>query len=421
MTNDKAKGKNTRAVDLKTTYADLVTTASNAVSGESNAANSQKGGSNTGAKAGSTAGGSNTTAIPVQKRATLLKNAARLQKINLVALFILFLPALLYFIVDSKLRSAGFLGGLIIAVTYLIRLHLGEPMNKTSSNLNQTFPGGKIVYRFPVELGRLAMYLEQKIQEKELDITFTHVVVKAVAMVIQEIPSINGHLIMSDFYPAKSRRVDVSLSVDANLSQTVTYKIEDADIKPIEYIADEILQKSQAIRANAAAGEIGQDQHLPTFMKKVKEILPSFLFLSMQHYAHRFAIRYGVNVPIFGIKRFRYGVCTIVSSPSVDGETDMDLAYLPDHTETSAPITVTMGGIRILPSVDPERKVLGTPVLNFSVCLNTRAVSINEGKAFCSRLQQFLNDPMLIERVHQKVVFEREEALKRKQYFGNNK
>ncbi len=408
MTNEKAKGKRTRALEQATSYGELVTLSSNNAS--SVEAPSERAAS---AKSSSSGSASN---VPPQRRATLLKNAAKLQKINIVALFILFLPALLYYVVDSRLRSAGFLGGLIIAVTYLIRLHLGEPTNKTSNNLNQTFPGGKIVYRFPAELGRLAMYLEQKIQEKELDITFTHVVVKAVAMVIQELPSINGHLIMNDFYLSKTSRVDVSLSIDMNSSQSVTYKIEDADIKPLEYIADEILQKSQSLRSNPAS----LDSHLTPLVKKAQELLPAFLFQSLQHYAHRVAIRFGINIPAFGIKRFPFGVCTIVSSPSVDGETDMDLAYIPDAYETSAPITVTMGGIRILPSVDPERKVNGTPVLNFAVCFNTRAVSINEGKTFCTRLQQFLNEPAILEKIHQKIVFEREEALKRKQYFGSN-
>jgi pyruvate/2-oxoglutarate dehydrogenase complex dihydrolipoamide acyltransferase (E2) component len=324
-------------------------------------------------------------------------------------------PAALSFFF-SRLRAAGFLGGLIIAVTYLIRLHLGSPTSKTTSNLNLKCPSGKVIYRFPVELGRLAVFLESKISEKEIEMTFTHCVVKAVALTIQEIPSLNGHMIMNEFYLSKSPRVDLSLSIDINESQTITYKIEDADIKPLEYLADELLTKSQQLRNKDIAGLDSSD--LTTFVKKLKDILPTFLFNSLHQFIYRFSVRYGIAIPLFGIKRFPHGICTIVSSPSVDGESDMDLAYIPDSLDTSAPIAVTMGGVRILPSVDSERKVSGTPVLNFAVSVNTKAVSMHEGRQFCSRLQQLLNEPGLIEKIHSKLVFDREEAMKRKQYFG---
>lgn len=400
---------------LKLLFIDLVTSVgSNVAAAESAAPGAPK----------AAAAASSTSSVPLTKRASLLKNAARLKKINLTALFILLMPALLYYVVDSRFRSAGFLAGLIVAVSYLVRLHLGESISKTSTSFNQKFPTGKMIYRFPVELGRLALFLEQKIQQKELDITFTHMVIKAAAMTIQEIPSLNGHLIMNEFYLTKSPRVNVSISIDINERQTVIYKIEDADIKPVEYIADEIMQKAAQLRGNSNTNgtNYGFDyNNATTVVKKLHDALPSFMFNGLVRFMYRLSVKFGISIPAFGIKRFPLGVCTIVASPSVDGETDMDFTYLSDPLETSAPITVSMGGIRILPSVDNERKVSGTPVLNFAVTMNTGAVSINEGRTFCSRLQQFLNDPSLLEKVHSRVAFEREESIKRKQFFGSDK
>jgi activator of HSP90 ATPase len=95
MNNDKKKGKNTRALEQKTTYAELVTTASHSQYTEPGTTSSGGSGSSS---SGSSGSGSS---VPVTRRATLLKNAAKNEKINIIALLILFMPALLYYVVDK--------------------------------------------------------------------------------------------------------------------------------------------------------------------------------------------------------------------------------------------------------------------------------------------------------------------------------
>jgi hypothetical protein len=48
---------------------------------------------------------------------------------------------------------------------------------------------------------------------------------------------------------------------------------------------------------------------------------------------------------------------------------------------------------------DREKKVHGAPVLTYSVCVDDRAGSLSAARRLCSKLQQFLNDPSLMERL----------------------
>ena len=67
--------------------------------------------------------------------------------------------------------------------------------------------------------------------------------------------------------------------------------------------------------------------------------------------------------------------------------------------DSSTAITVTIGGIRMQPVVDPQDKRLSAiPVLNVAVSIDSAAGSLGEGKRFCSRLQQLMNNPALLDK-----------------------
>jgi hypothetical protein len=101
LNNDKKKGKTMRPIDQKTTYADLVSTISGNVHyAEDQASEKVSGAGGNKSGAAGTGAVSASASVPVQRRATLLKNAAKAQKINLTSLLILFMPGLLYYVVD---------------------------------------------------------------------------------------------------------------------------------------------------------------------------------------------------------------------------------------------------------------------------------------------------------------------------------
>ena len=68
-------------------------------------------------------------------------------------------------------------------------------------------------------------------------------------------------------------------------------------------------------------------------------------------------------------------------------------------TDSSCPITVTIGGIRLQPTLDPQDKKLGASrVLNVAISIDSAAGSLAEGKRFCARLQHLMNNPALLDK-----------------------
>lgn len=311
----------------------------------------------------------------------------------------------------SNYRAVGFLAGLLITARYLVKKHLGKPIAKIAQqHLGKQLPASKVVYRFPVELGRLLLFVDSKRKEFEMEMTLTHMVIKASAIVIHEMPTLNGNIILDEFYRARSPGVDMSVGVAVTDTQTVSVKIEDADAKPVEYIADEVMNKSKVLRA-ASSSDVN-----PT-LAKLGKVLPASLVNSLQLMLHSLGARYGIAIPAFGVPAFPLGVCTIVSS-SAEGDSDLDMAVIPNSSEASAPITVAIGGIRVSPNLDSDRKIGGAPVLNIAVTIDSRVATPLEGRKFCSKLQDYLSDPLSLENAQQKYQFEREEAAKRKSFFG---
>jgi hypothetical protein len=60
---------------------------------------------------------------------------------------------------------------------------------------------------------------------------------------------------------------------------------------------------------------------------------------------------------------------------------------------SSCPLTITVGGIRVLPSLDSDRKLSASPVLNVAVAIDARVCSPVERCRFCAKLQSYLNNP----------------------------
>lgn len=354
--------------------------------------------------------------VPNHKRAALVKLANRSMKLSKNSLVILLLPILLYYVVEERLRAVAFLFGILIAHNYLFRRHLGQPIRKVAKNFSLQMPSGKLVMRFPVDLARLLMYLDSKRADSELEMTFTHIVVKAVGLVLLEMPSLNGHVVFGSFYRSKAKGVDVSVSLDVSEKETVAVKIEDVDAKPLECVSDEILGFGKTLRSG---GEL--PNRPDKFFKRLDELLPTFMSTFLKRLLYNLGAKVGLSLPVVGIIPYPLGVCTIINSPNLNKEEDMDLAVISDLGDACAPITVTMSGMRANPAIDSDKKISAAPVLNFSVAMSTYAASVTEMRRFCGRLQELLNDPNLIDKIHAKSDFDRQENAKRKLFFGGKK
>ena len=244
---------------------------------------------------------------------------------------------------------------------------------------------------------------------KKHDITISHLVLKACAATIAEIPSLNGYVMGSgDFYPAKKQGVDLSLSLDISDKDTVLLKIDDADMKSIDTITNEISYRSKVLRDECKVG-MKQQQQKQTLRTRLLDYLSPTIAEVIDIFLTRLGTVYGLHIPALDILPFPSGVCAVITSPSVEGDMDVDVMFVPSYSTSdfnssdlassyNIPIIVSIGSMRVLPALDAQQKqITGTHVLNCSISIDNCAANMTEVRRFCAKLQKFLKDPSLLE------------------------
>ncbi|CAM9998478.1 unnamed protein product, partial [Ectocarpus fasciculatus] len=188
-----------------------------------------------------------------------------------------------------------------------MRLHLGIPKRKVSTHGFAAVPSGRMLINFPADLARLIRYFEIKREESNLDISITHLVIKACGVAIDDVPQFNGHIIGEDFYPSRATGVDISVSLETTEGDSTFLKVVDADRKPLAYIANEMISRTDALKDGT------NETHAQT--QKVTQIVN--LLPNMVGYYVKWGLSkigsYGFTIPMLGVEGFPHGVCTVVS------------------------------------------------------------------------------------------------------------
>ena len=384
-------------------------------------------------------------------------------------LIALLLPVFLFYLIGGSGRGVSFIIGIIIIIKYLLyKYHLGTPMRKSkNSNIPAPLvpiPRGRTLVRMPIDLGPILRFLDVKKKKeavvvvvdtsssssstatastssssavsnsssstttinanngnnngvvvgggavKKHDITISHLVLKACAATIAEISSLNGYVMGSgDFYPAKKQGVDLSLSLDISDKDTVLLKIDDADMKSIDTITNEISYRSKVLRDECKVGMKQQQQQKQTLRTRLLDYLSPTIAEVMDIFLTRLGTVYGLHIPALDILPFPSGVCAVITSPSVEGDMDVDVMFVPSYSTSdfnssdlassyNIPIIVSIGSMRVLPALDAQQKqITGTHVLNCSISIDNCAANMTEVRRFCAKLQKFLKDPSLLE------------------------
>lgn len=249
-----------------------------------------------------------------------------------------------------------------------------------------------MLVRFSVDLTKLLRYLELRREESGVEITITHLAVKGAAVALSEIPNIHGHVIGGDFYRARSRGVDIGVSMELFENETVVMKIIDAELKPVDYIADEMKTRTKEMRESVDPAHSRKARLLGMLPLVAANIVRKLLTL--------IGGKFGISVPFLGVTGFLHGACTVITLPSKEGaDNDVDLAIVPNMTDSATPITVTVGGVRLQPCYDNERRLTASHVLNVAISIDTTAGSLAEAKRFCARMQQLMSNPSLMDKV----------------------
>jgi hypothetical protein len=373
---------------------------------------------------------------------------------NAMDVAVLLLPPLAHYASPTHLRSWAFLLALFVALRYIVRVHLGEARSATfypetdnssgssssssssngdregaaggggSSNSSEVLrargPEGTVILRFPVELSKLLRYIESKRESTGVEITLTHVALKATAACLQDCPEQHGVLGWGGFY-CRSWAAPIDLSVNVGLSgrEAVMLKISDAALKPLPYLANELTLRAAALRqpGNPAACKAAQamvggaqlddwlSRRAALRAKFTRLAMPQWLIMSLDGWLDFFGSALGLSIPILGVVPHPLGAASIITSPHRDGEGELDLTFVPVTansgvfaTPTAAPVTVTIGGVRQLAILDNERHLQHVAALNVSVTMNTAVATLVEARRFCALLQQYMAQPALLDK-----------------------
>lgn len=330
-------------------------------------------------------------------------------QLTLPAMMLLLVPSVFYYgIAGAPVISAfGFLISFVYVLNYLLKLHLGVAVIRTSTNDMGQMATGSMVVRFPVYLDKISRYLNQKREESGIEITFTHIALKAIAAALDDSTNVHGHVMLGEFFRANTEGVDVSVTVDVANNETATIKVKDANLKGVDYLADELAKRSEQLKSGPSLTFSNKAKLLGLFPHMVRKYLDNMLnFIGSQ---------LGIDIPFLGVVAYPLGCATLITSQlsgeQVDvGDVDTDMTMVSVmSTYSSAPIMVAIGGVRILTSINQENGAMsGVPVLTVSVTVDSKAGTLKEIRKYCSIVQQYMNAPAMLDKVDRKKAVEEE-------------
>lgn len=333
-----------------------------------------------------------------------MKRNERTKRLDLPSLLLLLIPTILFYSIQQKqFATIAFFGSAAYVVNYLMRKHLGVPVIRPSNNDMSHLSDGSMVVRFPVHLDKVTRYLQQKRDEAGFDINFNHLTVKSVGTALNDYPQVHGHVVFGSFFHARTSGVDVSMTVDISENESGSVKIVDANLKPVDYIADELVKRTEALSTGPVLTQSRKARLLALLPNAVRRYVELFFcFLGSQ---------LGMTIPALGVVGYPLGAATVITSMlRENADVDTDMTMIPITTfSTSVPITVAIGGVRILPSLSTEGILSGSPVITICVTMDAKCGSVVEMRRFCNLLQQYMNNPMLLDKADRKLAVEKED------------
>jgi hypothetical protein len=292
-----------------------------------------------------------------------------------------------------------------------MEMHLGDPRRKFSSQSASTSPEGRLVVKFPIPLMRVFPFLEEKRKSTGVNLSISHLLMKAVGIALKEHPNLCGQVILGGFYPSTEPSIAITHHTDNG--EAVLVKMNGCEDKSVEMIGHELSFRSKRVRNEEDANY----QRKLAFMTA----LPPFLAQLLERTLDFLGSQLGFSLPAMGVQPFPFGNCTIITAPIPNGDDrDIDLTFIPTSFNASTPITIATGGIRIqpIPSPDDANTLRPNPVLNISASFDCRAGSYREAREFCERVQLLVKDPRIIEKYDRKKEWP-EEAKKQRGRDGN--
>ena len=229
-----------------------------------------------------------------------------------------------------------------------------------------------------IDAGTLQEYRRTIEDTTGVHCTITHLVGKAVAHGLAEVPSLQVRLAHGREYDRKS--VDVFFIVSAEGGELTGVKIEQADTKSVAELAVELTNSTTAIAdgSDAAFGRV----------KRLMDVLPPWALRRAFRLSAWLTSDLDLDLPRLGLRREAFGGAMITSV----GMWGVSRAYSPLASYYRVPLLVLVGAGHERPVAITGRVVV-RPMLTLTATFDHRYVDGSHAARFAQAVRDYCADP----------------------------
>lgn len=234
-----------------------------------------------------------------------------------------------------------------------------------------------------LDAGALLDFQDQVRRTTGVHLTLTHLVGKAVAHGLHEVPELSVRIAHGKQYPRET--VDVFFIVTAEGGKELTgVKVVEADEKPVIDIATELTARLRAIDA-------GEDPELGRTKAMLAAIPPRLLGVGMRLSAW-LTSDLNLDLPRLGLPRQAFGGAMVTSV----GMWGVKHAYSPLSPMYRLPVLVLVGAAEQRPVV-VDGQVVARPMLTLTATFDHRYVDGLQAARFGDAMRDYCADPAAYE------------------------
>ncbi|KAJ0410777.1 hypothetical protein ATCC90586_001406 [Pythium insidiosum] len=245
---------------------------------------------------------------------------------------------------------------------------------------------GVILGTLSLDMTKTKKYIEEKRKLSGEHITITHIVLRALGAALANAPSVNGHIVFGNYYPAPS--VDVSCLVAIGGGKDLgVCRLPSVDKMSLKDVC-------HRLRGDATKLRSGKDKEQED-RNKLMQFLPTYVIRPILNLVGWLGGCLGLRIKAVGVEPYMFGSCLVTSV----GMMGLELAFAPLSAYTQTPMLITVGAIKDAPVVD-DGKIVIRPMLTLTTTIDHRYVDGSQAARMGQTLKKLIEDPEQMEAVN---------------------
>ncbi len=261
---------------------------------------------------------------------------------------------------------------------------MGMPVRRKLAIASWSSPReGNIYGKLTLDCTEVLRYVAHLRETTGERVSISHVIGRAVALALAEVPSLNGRIVFDVFkpYPTVAITYLVALEGGKNLAKV---KIDDADKKSVLDITRELRGAAEKVRS-------GKDDSFNKSMAPLK-LMPVWLIRPILRISGWLASALGVSIPALGVEKFAFGGA-ILTNVGVFG---LDEGFAPPTPFARVPIYVLLGAVRDRPWVH-EGQLEVRPQITVTATIDHRFIDGAQGAVLARTMREVFADPWALD------------------------